>query len=147
MKHLLQVVHIVSCPLNFKKLSNENDTKWPNATELSEAGVSFIKAETSLFDIEFDKGLMTIPSIDVVDSTETLMRNFIAYEQQSTDLEYLQFSDYATFMDHLIDSDKDVNLLRRNKIIANWIGEWLASSTKSETGSLFTPTSITEKYS
>uniref|UniRef100_A0A3Q7FYG2 Uncharacterized protein n=1 Tax=Solanum lycopersicum TaxID=4081 RepID=A0A3Q7FYG2_SOLLC len=90
---------------------------------------------------------MTIPSIDVVDSTETLMRNFIAYEQQSTDLEYLQFSDYATFMDHLIDSDKDVNLLRRNKIIANWIGEWLASSTKSETGSLFTPTSITEKYS
>ncbi|TMW93016.1 hypothetical protein EJD97_012291 [Solanum chilense] len=127
MKHLLQVVHIVSCPLNFKKLSNENDTKWnkvmPNATELSEAGVSFIKAETSLFDIEFDKGLMTIPSIDVVDCTETLMRNFIAYEQQSTDLEYLYFSDYATFMDHLIDSDKDVNLLRRNKIIANWIGE------------------------
>ncbi|XP_049381078.1 putative UPF0481 protein At3g02645 [Solanum stenotomum] len=130
MKHLLQVVHVVSCPMNFEKSSNDNDTKWnkvmPNATELSEAGVRFAKVNqtTSLFDIKFENGgLMTIPSIDVVDSTETLLRNFIAYEQQSTDLQYLYFSNYAIFMDHLIDSNKDVSLLRGKKIIANWIGE------------------------
>ncbi|XP_049392333.1 putative UPF0481 protein At3g02645 [Solanum stenotomum] len=128
MKHLLQVVHLVSCPINFKKSSNNNDTKWnkvmPNATELSEAGVRFTKVNyTSLFYREFANGLMTIPSLDVVDGTETLLRNFIAYEQQSIDLQYLYFSDYAIFMDQLIDTDKDVSLLRRKGIIANWIGE------------------------
>uniref|UniRef100_M1A818 Uncharacterized protein n=1 Tax=Solanum tuberosum TaxID=4113 RepID=M1A818_SOLTU len=129
MKHLLKVVHIASCPKNFKKSLNNNDTKWnkvmSNATELSQAGVRFAKVNhtTSLFDIKFKHGLMTIPSLDVVDSTEILLRNFIAYEQQSIDLEYLYFSDYAIFMDQLIDSDKDVSLLRRKKIIATWIGE------------------------
>ncbi|KAG5608663.1 hypothetical protein H5410_019944 [Solanum commersonii] len=86
MKHLLEVVHIASCPMNSEKLSNKNDTKWN----------------------KFENRLMEIPSIDVVDSTETLLRNL---------------SDYATFMDHLIDSNKDVGMLRRKKIIANWIGE------------------------
>ncbi|XP_049391713.1 putative UPF0481 protein At3g02645 [Solanum stenotomum] len=116
--------------MNSEKSSNNNDTKWNkvmlNAIELSEAGVRFAKVNhttTSLFDIKFENGLMTIPYIDVVDSTETLLRNFIAYEQQSTDLQYLYFSDYAIFIDHHIDSDKDVSLLRRKKIIANWIGE------------------------
>ncbi|KAG5608658.1 hypothetical protein H5410_019939 [Solanum commersonii] len=117
MKHLLEVVHVASCPMNCMKLSNDiNDTKWnkvmPNATELSEAGVRFVKVmnhTTSLFNIEFENGLMTIPSLDVVDSTEALPRNFIAYEQQSTDLQYLYFN-------------KDVSLLRRKIIIANWIG-------------------------
>ncbi|XP_015170494.1 uncharacterized protein [Solanum tuberosum] len=119
--------YVASCPRNFEKLSNDNDTKWnkvmPNATELSEVGLSFAKVNhmTSLFDIKFENGLMEIPSIDVVDSIETLLRNFIAYEQQSIDLQYLYFSDYAIFMDQLINSDKDVSLLRRRRIIANWI--------------------------
>ncbi|WMV23167.1 hypothetical protein MTR67_016552 [Solanum verrucosum] len=66
---------------------------------------------------------MTIPFLIVVDSTETVLRNLIAYEQQSTDVEYLYFTDYVTFMDHLIDTDKGVSLLRRKGIIENWIGE------------------------
>ncbi|WMV23169.1 hypothetical protein MTR67_016554 [Solanum verrucosum] len=129
MKHLLEVVHVVSCPMNFKKLSNDNYTKWnkvmPNATELSEAGVSFAKVNhtTSLFDIKWQDGLMRIPSLDVVDSMETLLRNLIAYEQQSSDVHPTYFSDYATFMNHLITSEKDVKLLRRNGIIENWIGD------------------------
>ncbi|XP_049387641.1 uncharacterized protein LOC125851941 [Solanum stenotomum] len=113
----------------YEKISDD-DIKWnkvmSNATELSEAAVSFAKVNhtTNLFDIKFENGLMTIPSIAMVDSMETLMRNIIVYEQQSTDdLEYLYFSDYATFMDHLINSDKDVSLLCRKKIIVNWIGE------------------------
>ncbi|KAG5570506.1 hypothetical protein H5410_060272, partial [Solanum commersonii] len=128
MKHLLQVVHGVSCQRNFKICSND-DIKWnkvmPNATELSEAGVSFAKVSnmTSLFDIKFENGLMTMPSLHVVDSMETLLQILIAYEQQSIDLEYLYFSDYATFMDHLINSDKDVQLLRRKGIIKSWIGD------------------------
>ncbi|XP_015170502.1 putative UPF0481 protein At3g02645 [Solanum tuberosum] len=138
-KHLLHVVHIFSCHgQNPMKKSNDNKKRhmiMPNATELSEAGVSFAKIGninrnkdnisdmTSLFDIKFENGLMTIPCFQVEDNTETLLRNLIAYEQQSSDVQPKYFSDYATFMDYLIDSDKDVNLLRRKGSIENWMGE------------------------
>ncbi|KAG5608639.1 hypothetical protein H5410_019920 [Solanum commersonii] len=112
-KHLLHLVHIFSCHGNpMKKLNNSIKCQrvMPNATELSEAGVSFAKVKniTSLFDIKFENGLMTIPCFHVNDDTETFLRNFIAYEQQSFDVERIYFSDYAVFMDYLIDSDKDV---------------------------------------
>ncbi|KAH0692313.1 hypothetical protein KY285_019410 [Solanum tuberosum] len=99
-----------------KKLNNSIKCQrvMPNATELSEAGVSFAK---------FENGLMTIPCFQVNDDTETFLRNFIAYEQQSSDVERTYFSDYAVFMDYLIDSDKNVNLLRRKGIIETWMGE------------------------
>ncbi|XP_070057935.1 UPF0481 protein At3g47200-like isoform X1 [Nicotiana tomentosiformis] len=98
----------------------------PNATELCEAGVNFAKVgtvytcleednledSTSLFDITFENGLMKIPCFHVVDDTETILRNLIAYEQQSPNAHSRYFSDYAVFMDYLIDSEKDVNLLR-----------------------------------
>ncbi|XP_015170493.1 putative UPF0481 protein At3g02645 [Solanum tuberosum] len=94
-----------------------------NATELSEAGVSFADVSsdtTKLLDIKFDNGLMRIPCFRVEHGTETLLRNLIAYEQQSN-VHPSYFSDYAIFMDHLIDSDKDVNLLRQKGIIVNCI--------------------------
>ncbi|XP_049391722.1 putative UPF0481 protein At3g02645 [Solanum stenotomum] len=127
-KHLLQAVHIVSCCSNGTKESEDDIPSYtimPNATELSEAGVSFTKAKgvTSLFDIKFEKGLMNIPRFRIVDGTETILRNLIAYEQQSFNVQPRYFTDYAAFMDHLIDSDKDVNLLRQNGIIENFIGE------------------------
>lgn len=123
----------------------DEDMMWhkimPNATELFEAGVSFanvgnifmrslekvkdnnLKDNTCLFDIKFNNGLMTIPCFQVVDETETLMRNLIAYEQQSSDVQQRYFSDFAVFMDYLIDSDKDVSLLCMNGIIVNKLGE------------------------
>ncbi|WMV23151.1 hypothetical protein MTR67_016536 [Solanum verrucosum] len=127
-KHLLHVVHIFLCHGNPMKNSEDYLTSlmvMPNATELYEAGVSYAKARntTSLFDIKFENGLMTIPCFLVADGTETLLRNLIAYEQQSSDVYPTYFSDYTTFMDHLIDSDKDVNLLCQKGIIENWIGE------------------------
>ncbi|XP_055801370.1 putative UPF0481 protein At3g02645 [Solanum dulcamara] len=127
-KHLLHLLHIFSCHGITKEKSNDYKTMemvMPNATELSEAGVSFAKVSnmTSSFDIKFENGLMTIPCFRVEDDTETILRNLIAYEQQSSDEHSTYFSDYATFMDHLIDSDKDVNLLRKKGIIVNWLGE------------------------
>ncbi|XP_049387773.1 UPF0481 protein At3g47200-like isoform X1 [Solanum stenotomum] len=137
-KHLLHAVHIFSCHgLNPLKNSKNDITKhkvMPNATELSEAGVSFVEVgyllgevnledDISLFDIKFNNGFMAIPSFQVDDDTETILRNLIAYEQQSCDVEPKYFSDYATFIDYLIDSDKDVNLLRQKGIIESWMGE------------------------
>ncbi|XP_069152475.1 UPF0481 protein At3g47200-like [Solanum lycopersicum] len=128
-KHLLHAVHILSCHGNPTKTSKD-DTTWtkamPNATELSEAGVRFsnhTNSNTNLFDIKFEDGLMTIPCFEVVDETESFVRNLIAYEQQTSEVQPKYFSDYALFMDHLIDSDKDVNLLRQKGIIKHRMGE------------------------
>ncbi|KAK4720671.1 hypothetical protein R3W88_010904 [Solanum pinnatisectum] len=128
-KHLLHLLHIFSCTeINPKEKSNNFETTYkvmPNATELSEAGVSFAKVNgmTSLFDINFNNGFMKIPCFEVDDDTETILRNLIAYEQQSYDVQPKYFSDYAAFIDHLIDSEKDVNLLRQKGIIVNLTGD------------------------
>ncbi|KAF3617963.1 putative protein-like [Capsicum annuum] len=109
----------------------------PNATELSEAGVRFASVgnifrsldkdndlgDTSLFDITFKNGLMTIPCFQIVDDTEVLLRNLIAYEQLSSGVHPKYLSDFAVFMDYFIDSEKDVSLLRMNGIIVNKIGD------------------------
>ncbi|XP_049354612.1 UPF0481 protein At3g47200-like [Solanum verrucosum] len=125
-KHLLHLVHIFSCHRNPKKESNDDimySMVMPNAIELSEAGVSFSMSRdmASLMDIKFKNGLMTIPCLRVEGATETLLQNLIAYEQQSSDVQDTYFSDYATFMDRLIGSDKDVIFFLRQKgIIVNW---------------------------
>ncbi|KAK6772175.1 hypothetical protein RDI58_030577 [Solanum bulbocastanum] len=126
--------------IRWLKRERDHDKILPNAIELSEAGVSFAKlgsinyfgtrlfedygdcreeSTSLLFDIKFNKGVMNIPCFQVVKDTETLLRNLIAYEQQSSDVEPKYFSDYAIFMDLLIDSEKDVNLLRRKGIIVS----------------------------
>ncbi|KAL7132189.1 hypothetical protein ABFS83_12G055300 [Erythranthe nasuta] len=108
--------------------------------ELEEAGITFKKigkvyagihsldADTiddtiSLFDIQFHNGVMEIPSLKVEDSTDTFFRNLIAYEQHSSELRPKYFTDYAMFMDQLINTDEDVNVLRRNGIIVNLLGD------------------------
>ncbi|WMV23162.1 hypothetical protein MTR67_016547 [Solanum verrucosum] len=115
-------------PIKTSKDDTTCHTVMPNATELSEAGVSFAKVKnnsymTSLFNIKFKDGLMTIPCFQVIEETESFLRNLIAYEQQSCEVQPKYFSDFAVFMDYLIDSDKDVNLLRQKGIIKHWMGE------------------------
>ncbi|WMV23154.1 hypothetical protein MTR67_016539 [Solanum verrucosum] len=99
----------------------------PNATELSEAGVSFAKGSdiTSLLDIKFESsGLMTIPCLTIKRDTETILRNLIAYEKQSSDVQLSKyFSHYDVFMNNLIDSEKYVNLLRQKGITVNLMGD------------------------
>nr|XP_018630859.1 UPF0481 protein At3g47200-like [Nicotiana tomentosiformis] len=138
-KHLLQIVHMSCYPSKMKDMPRDKDhlKVMPNAIELSEAGVSFVKVgyiyrrldeddlrdSTSIFDVKFENGLTEIPCFEVDDNTETFLRNLIAYEQQSSDVHPTYFSDFATFMDYLIDSEKDVSLLRLKRIIRNNIGE------------------------
>ncbi|KAG2685924.1 hypothetical protein I3760_10G149400 [Carya illinoinensis] len=95
----------------------------PNVIELQEAGVKFKKAKKgNLFQIRFNNGVMEIPPMNIGDSTESIFRNLIAYEQYSqvSNLKYV--TDFAVLMDYLIDTPKDVELLRQNGIINNWMG-------------------------
>nr|GLL27528.1 UPF0481 protein At3g47200-like [Ipomoea trifida] len=100
------------------------------ASELLEAGVDFKKVAVgnvvnnmmSLFDIRFNRGTLKIPSLSLGDSSVSLFKNLIAYEQHSIDVYPKYFSDYVVFMDDLIKTDKDVSILRRNGIVLNGLG-------------------------
>ncbi|WRX29182.1 Protein of unknown function DUF247 [Theobroma cacao] len=75
----------------------------------------------SLFDISFTDATMKIPTFVVEDYTERLFRNLIAYELYEEGSTYV--IDYVTLMDTLIDSAKDVQLLRFSGIIENMLGD------------------------
>ncbi|KAL4319155.1 hypothetical protein GQ457_18G020980 [Hibiscus cannabinus] len=107
-----------------------------NATELDDAGINFLGAaiekmkdqkpgiETE-FDIMFTKHtkVLMIPTLNVYDCTERRFRNYIAYEQFIPCSEPTYFCDYVLFMDYLIDTSKDVQLLRKSGIIENALGD------------------------
>ncbi|GLT58416.1 hypothetical protein SLA2020_506360 [Shorea laevis] len=103
-----------------------NSTKWQfirSATELNEAGVEFQKNEGDLFDIKFQKGVLSIPTLKIDDHTESILRNLVAYEQCYAGISSKRFTDYITFMDCLINTGKDVELLCRCGVLDNWLGD------------------------
>ncbi|XP_054814978.1 UPF0481 protein At3g47200-like [Prosopis cineraria] len=94
-----------------------------SANELQEAGVK-LKASTSkcLLDLKFSGSVFEIPQIYIEDITETLFRNMIALERCHYPYESY-IIDYAFVLDGLINNDKDVDALIREKIIHNWLGD------------------------
>jgi hypothetical protein len=131
-EHLLALVHKSLTPPD-----NQNDrdgnVQWnpiPSATELQEAGVKFKKLEgVNLHDIKFNNGVMEIPLLKIVDTTESIFRNLIAYEQYNQSNHHNYVTEYVSVMDYLINSPKDVELLRRRGIIENCLGDDEAVST------------------
>ncbi|KAK4764276.1 hypothetical protein SAY87_013714 [Trapa incisa] len=94
-----------------------------SASKLREFGVQFKGVDNRKFyDIKFEKGVLQIPVLLIDDGAECYFRNIIAYEQHAGDLS-ARVSDYMYFMDNLIDSSKDVELLRREGIINSFLGD------------------------
>ncbi|GKV29564.1 hypothetical protein SLEP1_g38479 [Rubroshorea leprosula] len=101
-------------------------TKWQfirSATELNEAGIKFQKNQGKLFDIKFQKEVMSIPTLVINDDTESILRNLVAYEQYYRGISSKCFTDYITFMDGLISTGKDVELLCHSGVLDNWLGD------------------------
>ncbi|XP_042969730.1 uncharacterized protein LOC122302494 isoform X2 [Carya illinoinensis] len=117
--------------VELKKAKKFTDTKnmmksIHNATKLKEGGVKFQKAKQhTTFSINFSNGVLEISPLTIEDETETFLRNLNAYEQYSPDIDtdYHYVTHYACFMDDLINSPKDVELLRQNEIIKNLLGD------------------------
>ncbi|KAG6731002.1 hypothetical protein I3842_01G108400 [Carya illinoinensis] len=66
----------------FEQLREIEQRNIHGATELEEAGIKFEKAkEGNAFSIKFNNGIMEISPLNIVDETETCLRNLIAYEQ------------------------------------------------------------------
>lgn len=84
-----------------------------------------------MVDIKFENGVMKIPILEIGSTTEAFFQNLIAYELCSHDITLKHVLDYVTFLGCLVNSSKDVELLRRLGIISNWLGvdEVIATST------------------
>ncbi|KAL7164275.1 hypothetical protein ACSBR2_040229 [Camellia fascicularis] len=122
-----KVKHIIDCIISHlipRQSLQQTKRKFgiPSATELHEAGVKFkVSSSKKLFDIKFSGNILEIPHTRIIDATERLLRNIIAYEQCHCDDKY--FADYAMLMDYLINTSKDVELLVQAKIIENWLSD------------------------
>ena len=123
---LIRIFHLYH-PIESRPSRNRIDEQIihrPSATELVEAGVRF-KVNTKsecLFDLRFSGGVLEIPSLIVEDRTETLFRNVVALEQfHYPDESYI--TDFVIFLGYLINTGRDVDILVRNKILENWLGD------------------------
>ncbi|KAE8126138.1 hypothetical protein FH972_020882 [Carpinus fangiana] len=87
-----------------------------NATTLRYAGVQFKKKSGNFLDIEYKNTVLTIPTLYIDDGTSALLRNLIAYEQSNRSAGPY-FSCLAVFLDCLVDTVDDINILRDAGII------------------------------
>ncbi|MED6151476.1 hypothetical protein PIB30_082914 [Stylosanthes scabra] len=95
-----------------------------SATELKELGVKFEVNKNSkcLLDLELSGHTLRIPFTKVVDTTEVLLRNLVAFEQCHC-IHEAYLTDYILLLDFLINTDSDVDLLIKEGIIENWLGD------------------------
>lgn len=101
---------------------NPTNTNWelfPSVTDLLRAGVKFKKGNPDdILHIDFRNGVFEIPPIKIKGNSESLFRNLIAYEQcdrECTD----KFTSYAVFLDNLINTSRDADLLCDQRIVAH----------------------------
>ncbi|XP_038708737.1 UPF0481 protein At3g47200-like [Tripterygium wilfordii] len=121
--HLLHLLYKCCLPRNTIRWSIV--AKWDPihcATSLRQAGVVFQKNMTNdLFDLQFHNGTFKIPPLCIYDATDSVFRNLIAFEQCQRDSIYY-ITSYMRLMDTLIDTPNDVELLQREGIILNNLG-------------------------
>ncbi|CAL4992496.1 unnamed protein product [Urochloa decumbens] len=93
-----------------------------SALELYKAGIRFKKSRsTSLHDIRFWRGVLSMPSLTVDDSTEYMFANMMAFERLHVGAGN-HVTAYVFFMGSIIKSAKDVAVLSRSGVIQNAAG-------------------------
>ncbi|KAL0388528.1 UNVERIFIED_CONTAM: hypothetical protein Sradi_2734600 [Sesamum radiatum] len=131
--HLCSLIHEICClpfagTILHKNVGSNACQNWESIhsiSRLQEVGIRSIKVEgtSGFMDITFVNGVLRIPPLNIFDETESQFRNLIAYEQYMPDCEARYVSDYTFFMNCLINTPKDVRLLRNYGIIGNWLGD------------------------
>ncbi|WOK95954.1 UPF0481 protein [Canna indica] len=96
--------------------------RWRRATDLYEAGITFKRFKChcrSLLDVNFENGVLEIPTLTIDLQTRTLFSNIIAFEQKldnpNTSNNY--FTAYVKFMADLVTTVDDIKLLAKKRII------------------------------
>ncbi|KAF8026093.1 hypothetical protein BT93_F2797 [Corymbia citriodora subsp. variegata] len=89
------------------------------ASELQEAGVQFKKwKDHDLLDIEFRHRTLRVPPLSLNDYTISLLLNFVGYELSVNHPEPF-FTNYLMFWNSLVNSPRDIQILRKHRIINN----------------------------
>ncbi|KHN41210.1 putative UPF0481 protein At3g02645 [Glycine soja] len=96
----------------------------PSVTELSEAGLRFkvLESESCLLKLEFSGRVLEIPQLVVEDGTETLFRNMLALEQCHYPFQ-TYITDYVDFLDFLVKTNRDVDILVQERVFLNRLGD------------------------
>ncbi|CAO2814002.1 unnamed protein product [Amaranthus hypochondriacus] len=126
-KHLVDFLRVSYLPSDLRThqyiIKKEEAQFSPSAKELKAAGIKLICSteKKSLLDIRYGKGKLHIPTLTIQDDTEAIIRNLVFFEQcQHYSNSY--FIDYAFFLNDLIGSAEDVQILVQNGIIKNLLG-------------------------
>uniref|UniRef100_A0A0E0MG37 Uncharacterized protein n=1 Tax=Oryza punctata TaxID=4537 RepID=A0A0E0MG37_ORYPU len=108
---------------NCQRSIGEGDGHMPSATELREAGIRFKVSTGSGFagTVSFERGVLRVPKIHLYDSAERMFLNLMAFEQLHPGAGN-EVTAFVSFMDELINTAKDVRLLRAKGIIASGLG-------------------------
>ncbi|CAA7032879.1 unnamed protein product [Microthlaspi erraticum] len=94
-----------------------------NADKLHSGGVKFEALEEELsLEVRFENGCLKMPCLWIHDTSEMTLRNIMALEQCHYP-HTVHVCSYVEFMDYLIDTDKDVDLLVEKGILKNMIGQ------------------------
>ncbi|KAB5519383.1 hypothetical protein DKX38_023702 [Salix brachista] len=130
--HLLQLLYYKSMyhysKRNHKKAQpgSRGHGLYYSAKKLKKVGIRFWPRLTgAITDVKFKSsflsGKVEAPPIIIDESTESLLLNLVAYESAAA-LDQQWVSSYILFMDSLIDDAEDVEEMRSNGIIINYLG-------------------------
>ncbi|XP_057842363.1 putative UPF0481 protein At3g02645 [Cryptomeria japonica] len=92
----------------------------PSASELSRAGIKFTEVKGKFKGIRIQKNRFYLPRIRISSSIETLLRNLMALEICEAD-DTCEISRYVLLMCELIDSERDVHVLKKAGIIKSYM--------------------------
>ncbi|KAI8556914.1 hypothetical protein RHMOL_Rhmol05G0293500 [Rhododendron molle] len=115
-----------------KKKNGSEEEDMPCASELEYAGVKFEPVRgKDLFKVEFSDpkspfwwcqmARFKIPLLEIYDNTELFLRNLIAFEQCCPGVSK-HFTSYALLMDTLVNSENDVSVLEKARVMRNHLG-------------------------
>ncbi|XP_028802549.1 UPF0481 protein At3g47200-like [Neltuma alba] len=100
-----------------------NDILLYSAKQLEEVGLRFRSSSSKcLLDLKYSNNVLEVPRIRVDDDTAMIFHNMIAFEQCHYPHKHY-ICDYALILDCLINSHEDVNILIRERIIHNYLGD------------------------
>ncbi|XP_057858632.2 putative UPF0481 protein At3g02645 [Cryptomeria japonica] len=110
----------MNIPLTPSLCSSDDSRCTLSAELLQTAGIKFEPGQISFRKGTFGKSTLSLPQIIVDDSTVTLLRNVIAYEESqrcSWDPKDTVISHFLVLLNYLVDSAKDVSILRKAGVI------------------------------
>ncbi|XP_021757943.1 UPF0481 protein At3g47200-like [Chenopodium quinoa] len=124
MHEAMSWVHSLSSLCFTKRENDEYDNIHLRYTakKLKDYGVKFVPSESeNPLEITFSKGKLKISKLDISDVTESLFRNLIYFEHCHYSKDSY-FIDYIFFLDELVDTVEDVQVLIKSKIFDNYLG-------------------------